>query len=299
LAVALLVLRSERRWALAAGLSLGIAIWVKYPAVYFVPVCLLVAPRRWLFLLLGGACTLAVLLLPFVEQVHKLYTQTITFQQSRWTMALDQRLGTTVLFWLILNALALPALGRRVPAWLVAGFTLGGVFVFNSQVYYHYFVPVVPFAALLAGRTLTGFRAWRPPLAAAAMLLSACLAATVIDLGGHSPLYITAARLSEVEPTVQLLDGVSSSTQPVLADRYEYAFLARRPALAHYFWNIGVLVDAGYLERRVRAARAVVLSSGASSGYPTGFTAYLDRRYRHQRRPTTKIWIVPRTVAQK
>jgi Dolichyl-phosphate-mannose-protein mannosyltransferase len=299
LSVALLVLRPGRRWAAAAGLCLGLAVWTKYPAAYFVPICLLVSPRRWPYLLLGSVCALLALLLPFVGEAHTLYSQTITFQHTRWTMALDQRLYTTLVFWLGLNVFALPALRHRMPAWLVAGFALGGLFFFNSQVYYHYFVLVVPFAALLAGRTLADVPAWRAPLATTAMLLAVCLTAFIIDVGGHSPLYVTAARLSEVEPTVQLLDTVSSGREPVLADRYEYAYLAQRPALAHYFWNIGVLVNAGYLEQRVHSARAVVLSSGASSGYPAGFIRYLNHRYHDETRPTTTVWIVPRTVLRQ
>jgi 4-amino-4-deoxy-L-arabinose transferase-like glycosyltransferase len=295
LAVALLLVGPERRWAIAAGVCLGIAVWIKYPAVYFMPVCLLLSPRRFPFVVVAATGALAALLFPFGGQIHALYTQTVTFQHTRWTMALNQRLATTALFWIGLNILALPALVRRVPAWLLAGFLLGGLFVFSPQVYYHYFVPVVPFAALLAGYTIARFRIRRRPMAAA-MLLSAVLTAGVIGLGGHSPFYVTAARFSEVEPTVELLDQKSSSREAVLADRFEYAYLAHRPDLAHYFWNVGVLVNAAYLERRVHAARAVVLSSGASSGYPAGFTAYLNEHYNRVRRPTTYVWLLPRTA---
>jgi hypothetical protein len=280
-------------------MCLGIAVWTKYPAVYFVPVCFLLSPRRFPFVVVAALGALAALLLPFGGQIHALYTQTVTFQHTRWTMALNQRLATTALFWIGLNVLALPALVRRMPAWLPVGFLLGGLFVLSPQVYYHYFVPVVPFAALLAGYTIDRFRISRRPIAAASMLLSVLLAASVIDLGGHSPLYVTAARLSEVEPTVKLLDQRSSSGEPVLADRFEYAYLAHRPDLAHYFWNVGVLVNARYLESRVHSARAVVLSSGASSGYPVGFTAYLNQHYNRVRRPTTYVWLLPRTVLRR
>lgn len=299
LAVALLLVGPERRWAVAAGVCLGLAIWVKYPAVYFVPVCLLLSPRRFPLVVAAGACALSLLLLPFAGQIHALYAQTVSFQHTRWSMALNQRVFTTALFWLGLNVLATPALVRRVPAWLMLGFLLGGLFVFTPQVYYHYFVPVVPFAALLAGYTVARVQTWRRPAAGAVMLATALLAAGVIDLGGHSPLYVTAARLSEVEPTVQLLDQSSSRTEPVLADRFEYAYLANRPDLAHYFWNVGVLVNASYLERRVHAARAVVLSTGASSGYPFGFTMYLNQHFSRVRRPTTYVWLLPRKVLRE
>jgi hypothetical protein len=154
---------------------------------------------------------------------------------------------------------------------------------------------VVPFAALLTGVTLTRIRHWRRTPVLAAALLPALVAAAVIDLGGYSPLYVTAARLSDVAPTVRLLDANTTAGESVLADRFEYAYLARRPALDDYFWNIGVLVNAAYLESRVDRARAVVLSSGASSGYPRGFTEYLDRRYKRVRKPTTTVWFLPKS----
>jgi hypothetical protein len=62
--------------------------------------------------------------------------------------------------------------------------------------------------------------------------------------------------------------------------------------LAHYFWNVGVLVNARYLEHRVSGARAVVLSYGASSGFPAGFTAYLDHHFPSVNTLANTIWWV-------
>ena len=294
-AIACLTLPSRRRWAIAAGVCLGTAVWVKYPAAYFIPVCLLLAPRRSGWMLLGAAVTLASLLAPFGAEAHGLYTQTVSFQHARWSMAFDQRLLTELLFWLVANPLAIPALWRRQPLWLTTGFMLGGFFIFAPQVYYHYFVPVLPFGALLTGRALSALRLpWRRVVLTVAAVTLAW--AAVLDSGGRSPLYITAARLSEVQPTVDILTRVTSPGQAVLADRYEYAVLSGRRSLAHYFWNVGVLVNARYLERRLSTARAVVLSSGASSGYPTGFTAYLDARFPRLVTPTTTVWILPQPI---
>jgi hypothetical protein len=340
LGITALVVGPEKRRAVLAGVCLGLAVWVKYPALYFAPVYLLLSPRRFVVVAAVGVCTFGLLLVPFLGQWHALYTQTVSFQHTRWMMPLTQRLATTALFWIALNALALPGLWRRAPAWLVAGFGLGGLFLFVPQVYYHYFVPVVPFAALLAGvtvanrtgdawtrtpypspspetqwrgnriealdlgetspgnpsaiRSVSRIPGWRSVPVLAAMLIPMLLAAAVIDAGGYSPLYVTAARFSDVEPTVKLLDSDSTSNEAVLADRFEYAYLAHRPALAHYFWNVGVLVNTEYLERRVNRARAVVVSSGASSGYPIGFTSYLNQHYRHVNKPTTTVWLLPR-----
>jgi hypothetical protein len=295
LGVTALLMGPERRWALTAGVCLGLATWTKYPALYFAPVYLLLAPRRFPFLVVTALCTFFALVAPFSGQLHLFYAQTVTFQHARWTMPLNQRLATTAVFWIGLNALAFPALVRRTPTWLAVGFGLGGLFVFVPQVYYHYFVPVVPFAALLTGLTLTRIRHWHRTLVIAAVVFPAVLAAAVIDSGGYSPLYVTAARLSDVAPTVRLLETKTTRGESVLADRFEYAYLARRPAFDDYFWNIGVLVNAAYLESRVDRARAVVLSSGASSGYPSGFTTYLNRRYKRVQKPTTTVWLLPRS----
>ncbi len=283
----------ERRWAVVAGVCLGIAAWIKYPALYFAPVYLLLAPRRFLWVAAAAACSFAALVAPFAGQMHAFYVQTVTFQHARWSMPLAQRIETVGVYWIALNAPAILGLARRVPVWLLAGYLLGGLFVFVPQVYYHYFVPVVPFAALLAGVTLARFRPWRRVPAVAAVILPGLLAAVVIDGGGYSPLYVTAARLSDVEPTIRLVDARSMGNEPLLADRFEYAYLAHRPALAHYFWNVGVLVNAEYLEKRVNEAGAVVMSSGASSGYPSGFTAYLNQHFERVSKPTTTVWLPP------
>ena len=295
LGLTVLVLGPDRRWAVTAGVCLGIATWIKYPALYFAPVYLLLAPRRFLWLAAAAIGSFVALIAPFSGQIHAVYVQTVTFQHARWSMPLTQRIETVAIYWIALNAPAIPGLTRRVPAWLIAGFALGGLFVLVPQVYYHYFVPVVPFAALLAGITLARSKHWRRVPAVLAAIVPGLLAAVVIDAGGYSPLYLTAARLSDVAPTVRLLETRSTANEPVLADRFEYAYLAHRPALAHYFWNVGVLVNAGYLERRVSGARVVVMSSGASSGFPTGFTAYLNQHFQRISRPTTTVWLVPRT----
>jgi hypothetical protein len=290
--LALLVTSSSRRASLGAGILLGLAMWIKYPAAYFLPIYLLAAPRRAAVYLPAAVATFGVLLLPFHDQLSLLYSQTVTFQRSRWLMDPTTRVGTVVLYWLVLNVPAVIGLWRtRRPLWLVAGFLMGVLFIFPSQVYYHYFVPIVPFAALLGARPAAGivrWNRWKVAVVAAAVL---GLWATIIDAGGTSPLFVTAARLSSIQPTIALLRSHTGRNQPVLADRFEYAYLAERPALMHYFWNVGVLVDARYLEARTGNSGAIVLSHGASSGYPAGFLHWLDRRYVRIETPVTTVWL--------
>lgn len=292
LGLVLLIEREDARGDLVAGVCLGVAIWIKYPAAIFGPIYLIAAPRRVLTWSTSALLTLAAVFAPFLAHAHALYTDTVTFQRTRWLMAPEQRFGTTGLYWLGVNLPALPGLFRgRRPPWLVAGFLAGGVFALSSQVYYHYFVPIVPFGALLAGPVLCRFVERYRSLAISVGLSLAFAWAACVDLGGASPLYVTAARLSAIEPTVDSLDRDTPPGSAILADRDEYAYLAHRKALAHYFWNVGVLVDARELEKQVPAARAIVLSNGASSGYPSGFVDYLNHRYRATGTHATTIWL--------
>jgi hypothetical protein len=283
------------RGSIIAGVLLGLAVWVKYPALYFLPIYVLAAPRRVLPVLGGMAAALALTFAPYWSQGGALLHQTITFQRNRWLMAPDLRIYTTLVYWLGVNLLAVVSVlcGRPRPPWLAVGFLLGGAFVLTSQVYYHYFVPVVPFAALLAAplarRRLRNLKV--VGVAAAVVLLGW---AALIDLGGPGPAFVTAAHLSDLAPSLQIVETRTAPGTPLLADRYEYAYLSRRPALAHYFWNVGVIVNARYLEDRVPRAGAVVVSVGPSSGYPPGLRGYLDRHYRRIDTPAASVWLVRR-----
>jgi len=291
----LVLLLSNSTWknAVLAGACLAVALWIKYPAAYFLPVYILVAPRRSAGMGLGLIIAGAALFLPYHAELHALWNQTIQFQRTRWSMDFSTRIETTALFWLAVNPLALVALRRRPPLWVAVGFLSGGLFVFTSQVYYHYFVPVVPFAALVGAPAALYFT--RLPKPALAALIGGVVLGwgLIIDLGGQSPLFVTAARLSDIQPTIRLLDCATQPGAGILADRYEYPYLANRQAVAHYFWNVGVLLDAKYLEKRLPRAQAVVLSYGASSGYPAGLVAYLNTHYRRVDTRVNTVWLPP------
>lgn len=289
----ILLSRRDHAAAIAAGCCLALAVWIKYPALYFLPVYMLAAPRRAPLVIASVGAALAGLFAPFHTDFGALYHQTVVFQRTRWTMAPAQRLGTLGLFWLVVNPLALPgAIRRPRPLWLLAGFFLGLVYVLPSQVYYHYFVVVVPFGALLSAPLLDRFSRVNLRRFAAVGMGIALGWAALLDLGGPSPLYVTAAHLSDLAPTIRVIDRDTGESEPVLGDRYEYAYLARRPAVAHYFWNVGVLVDADYLEQRLPPKGVVVLSYGASSGFPSGFIRYLNQRFHHLETPANTLWTV-------
>jgi Dolichyl-phosphate-mannose-protein mannosyltransferase len=292
----LVVSRTSNLSAVVAGICFAAAVWMKYPALAFLPAFCLLARRRAPLLVLGACAAFVLLLLPFHDQLNLLYQQTVDFQRSRWKMMLDVRLLTALIWWLGVNLVAVLALTSRRPLWLKVGFLTGAVFLLSSQVYYHYFVPVAPFAALLGAPSVA--RLSRIPLRAFAALGVGLTAfwAGLLNLGGPSPLYVTAAHLSDVQPAVRILERATRPQDPVLADQLEYQYLARRPALDDYFWNVGVLVNAHYLEQKVRKARAVVMSHGASSGFPAGFARWLNRRYRRLDTRSSVVWLPPATA---
>lgn len=294
LSIVVLLELPSMRGAVLAGLCVAGAIWIKYPAAAFVPAIALLAGRRWPALLAGALFGLIALLAPFWAVLHHLYLETVRFQQTRWRMRIGLRLATALIWWLGVNPLAVWGSVQRRENWPRVGFATGVLFLFAAQTYYHYFVPIVLFGALLGGPIAARLFGRAPRPAVAVGVAIPAMWATIVVGGGPSPLYVTAAHLTDVYPTVHLLRARTRASDPVLADRLEYAYLAGRPALDDYFWNVGPLVNARWLERRVGAAHAVVMSYGASSGYPRGFAEWLDRRFQRTDTGATTIWWLDR-----
>jgi hypothetical protein len=98
--------------------------------------------------------------------------------------------------------------------------------------------------------------------------------------------------LSSLRPAIQLVERSTKRTQPVLTDQFEYAYLAHRPSVADYFWDMRSVIDARSLERRLRGTAAVVGTGGGGS-YPPGFITYLaHRHYPHTRVGGATIWLL-------
>src|SRR5947209_12009125 len=285
--VGLLFLLSTRsgRGSIVAGIFLGLAVCVKYPAVLFLPVYVLAAPRRSLLAGLTAAAVALLALIPFVPEIHALFQQTVTWQVVRRTpLDLVHRFGSVAVFWLLLNPLAVLAMAKgKKPLWLLSGFAFGGIFLFASRAYYHYFVPVLPFGALLAAPSASRFIRVRPRTTATAAILLVVGWALDINSGtGPLSLFITAFHLSSVQTTAQALDRWTSPRTPVLTDQFEYAFLARRKPVGDYFWNMSGVIPARVLESRLPSDSAVVVTERVAPTYPSGFTGYLTGgRYVH------------------
>jgi hypothetical protein len=292
--LALLVTQRSTRAAVLAGACLGIAVWIKYPALLFLPVYVLAAPRRAAVTVLAAVVSGAIVFAPFAPTAHALIQQTVVWQRNRYPMPLDIRVAHDAVFWLLLNPLAIPGLlARRAPLWVIAGFLLGGLFVLTPDVYYHYLVPIVPFAALLAAAFLDRTGAWFRRV-----LLAAGLAATVLcglllaSAGNDVRQLVTAARFAWVRPVVQILDRSPAARAGVLADRFEYAYLAGRPDASTYFWDLRTEVTAARLERYLPRIALVVETTGHGPGFPDGFVAYLrSHHYRPVHTIFANVWV--------
>jgi Dolichyl-phosphate-mannose-protein mannosyltransferase len=277
----LLLTKCSRRTAVLAGACLAVACWVKYPAIVFLPIYLLAAPRRIPATVFGFLGAGAALFFPFLGEARQFFYDTVTWQfVHRYHTPLFTRLQVTAIFWLAISPFAIVRMfGRRRPLWLLLGFATGGVFVVTSSAYPHYFVPVAPYAALLGAPVAV--RVVRMPKT---MLTGTCLALTAIwaaiVLMPTSRQFIPASMFSEVRPIVQLIDSTTSPDTAVLADRFEYAYLAQRPSVAQYFWDQHDLVTAHELEQHLRPGSIVVLyPQGDLASFPVGLAAYLDGSY--------------------
>ncbi|HLJ67656.1 MAG TPA: glycosyltransferase family 39 protein [Chloroflexota bacterium] len=292
-----LLLRRSLPGAILAGALLGLAIWIKYPALVFLPVYVMAAPRRSPAVLLGAAATLVGLLVPLAHEFRNLYAESVTWQMvQRVHAAPPLRLAAVISFWLVLNPLAAYAIlrRRRAPLWLLVGFAMGGVFIFAAEAYYHYFAPIAPFAALLAAPLLvTAFRRRpRTTLLVGAAVLGLWAAAANI---GPAQAGLGLLPLSGVQPAIRVLDNQTARGQRVLADEFEYAYLAHRPPASDYFWNLSTVTSARSLEHVLPGAAAVVTTTGNALPYPPGFMDYLKRhRYSEVRAGEATIWILPR-----
>jgi len=149
--VAALTLLLARRsvWSAAgAGILVGIAVWIKYPALIFLGAGMLANPRRVLPLVAAAAATIALLFAPEAALFHRFWSDTVLWQLSRPAGAFSDRLRITVSFLVLANPLVLFAWRER--RWFLwFGYAAGAVFLLASHTYYHYFLLSVPFAALL------------------------------------------------------------------------------------------------------------------------------------------------------
>jgi len=291
----LLLTKRSHTAAAAAGACLGAACWIKYPALAFFPVYVVAAPRRLPAWLLGFLSATALLFFPYLGDVHRLYDDTIAWQLfHRRSTPLSMRLKTTAIFWVIANPLAVVALLRvRKPLWLVLGFATGCVFILTRSAYSPYFVPIAPFAALLGAPLAARLIRMPRRVTVLGSLAIAIAWAVGIRVLGSERGYVIASRFSDIRPVIQLIDRSTSPGTPVLANHLEYAYLAGRPWIAHYFWDDHDMLSAQYLQRRLRRRSMVVLYPFSDRpSYPKGFIPYLDAHYAHLELHDAAVWLM-------
>lgn len=296
----LLLSRRQQMGPLLAGICLGVAFWIKYPALLFLPIYVLAAPRRIGSVVAGALAATALLFAPLLADLHALWAQTVTWQLTRPHDALLRRAAAVFSFWLLLNPLAVVALAwrRRYPVWLLTGFGAGILFLFGAEAYYHYFVPVGPFAALLGAPVFLWLleRVPRLVVAGAALLLAAW--ATALNIGPVEA-GLGALRLSAVRPTIQLLDHLTPRHARLVSDEFEYGYLAQRAPATDYFWDMSNVARTATLQRSLRGAAAVVVTRGNVPAYPRGFLDYLeDRGYVAVRTGTATVWLLSERSAR-
>src|SRR5947209_6042693 len=107
----LLLSQRSARGAVGAGICLAAAFWFKYPAILFLPVYALAAPRRLPIVLGSALLTVLALFAPFAAYLPALVHQSVGWQAfGRGREDLLHRAAAVGAFLLVLNPLAGPAL---------------------------------------------------------------------------------------------------------------------------------------------------------------------------------------------
>lgn len=296
LGTAALALLISRRSLLAAGLAgacLGAAIWIKYPMIAFTPVLLLAAGRRWWSFLLGVLAAATLLFAPYLGDFHRLYSDSIAWQLiHRQRNAVSLRLHTTLLYWLVANPFSVASLLLRwntTPLWLAAGFATGGVFLFAAAVYSHYFVPLAPYAALLGAPAASRLVPNSTRVVPVVLVAVTVGWAAFLTHSAPSSGPIIAMPFSRLQPVITQIKRTIPARAPILASRFEYAYLSGHPWVAHYFWDQHDQVSAQWLARQLTPSAVVLIQPGAA--YPPAFlqSADIDRTLRIGRHSSSRL----------
>jgi hypothetical protein len=260
-----------------AGFSFGVGVWFKYPTVLAVPAALaLTGRRRWIPFLAAFALTVLILFAPFLGNLHLLYEDTVVYQQSRFVYPLTTRMLSILLFGVLLQPLAIFGLTRRpVQWWLVLGYAGALVYLGSSQVYYHYLLPVTPFAAILGAMYLGGLSLDRLKLlmasAIGAVMVTIIWGFAVVDTPGNYPFHVTAAHVASVTPVQQRIDTLVGPNGQILDDQPDLPVLAYRRNCDDYFWSDNTVVSHSQLQHCLLEVRYVVHFFSGGSGFPPGF----------------------------
>lgn len=288
LAVYLLLINPTRRFAVFAGICLGVAFFFKFPAVLIGPACLMLAGKRRAGYLVGAAVVaVLVLIIPLAPEIPKFIADTIGFQTGRSSQPLQIKFLGVVLGLIVLQPLGFFGLFTKPRhPWLVVAYLSAFLYLLTPQVYYHYLEAFVPFASILGAAYLGSLprlnpRALVPAVAAGALALTALWTGLVYwgaQDGGQVPLHMTVALLSSEKQMISYVEKIVPPGGAVLDDRPEVAYVARRQNLDEYFWNISDIENYTDLIAGTLKIRYIVHSYGSSSGFPAGFLEFLIKK---------------------
>jgi len=270
---------SHQEWILAmvAGISFGVGMWFKYPTVLAVPAALLLAGRRSIVFLAAMAVTALALFSPYLGSLSLLYQDTVVYQQSRFIYPLGIRILSVVLFAVLLQPLAVfGAFGRPIRWWLVVGYASCFLYIESSQVYYHYMLPVVPFASILGAMYLGRLRRFSvrtvvSAVATGAVGLALIWGVVMADTPGDYPFHITSAHTAAVTPVSRYIDALVPKTGQILDDQPDLPVLAYRQNCDYYFWSDSTVLTHSQLQFCLLSVRYLVHFFVNGSGFPPGF----------------------------
>lgn len=287
LAIYCLLRARDVRWSILAGVAFGLSVVFKYPAGLLLPACLILAwrrPRGVLAFLGAAGLTVTAVFLPLLPEWHAVLTDTVFFQTGRGSEPLTTRLGSLILFAILLQPLAVFGLFvRPYRAWLLVAYLAVFAYLLAPQVYYHYLSPIVPFGSILGGVYLGRIRGLTPRFlmrtASAGAVALTLLWSAIIAAGGTGPLHITVASLAYEQSIEQYISSSVPLHGLLLQDRPEGVYLTDRRNLDEYFWNDAAVMSPQQLQQGLLRLRYVILTFGPATGYPPGFSNWIDARY--------------------
>ena len=288
LALYLLLISPSRRFAVLAGISLALAFMFKFPAVLIGPACLVLAGKRRSPYVVGAAIVaVGILLIPLLPELPKFISDTVLFQTGRSAQPLTAKFIGIVVFFVVLQPLGFFGLFTRPRhIWLIVAYLSAFLYLLTPQVYYHYIEAFVPFASILGAAYLGSLpklnpRALLPAAAAGALAVTALWTGLVYwggNYGGQGTLHMTLALLSSEQDVIRYVERIVPPNGTVLDDRPEVVYVAKRQNLDDYFWNVSDIENYTDLLAGTLKIKYVVHSYGSSSGFPSGFLEFLDRK---------------------
>lgn len=285
LAVYLLLVKPSTRWAVIAGVAFGIAILFKYPALLILPACLALAgKRRWVPFTAAMVATVVIVMIPFLPSWHQFYNDTVVFQSSRAQQPLQIRMIVLIGYTILLQPFAIFGLFQKPRRWwLILGYVSAFAYIASPQVYYHYVVQEMPFAAILGAMYLATLpwlnRKVLVPATAALCLSIVLIWGAIIEYTpGQNPLRLAAFQIRNVLPVEAYIRAHSSPNSEIIDDRPEVPVLSNRYDCLSYFWSDAELLTGPEL-MRCTPTLSYVVHTFSKGGYPSNSLSKWNSRY--------------------